>query len=144
MKTNVLVILLLVCCFRSGLAQEKPKADTSGTANVPEDYQLSDKQLADWKSIQNAWYATEYDRVKYDMKITTGCKTCNAFYMDVIIKINGAGKMESYKVLNGKACGRAMNKAEELRMMKMFFKFEFAGSLRNTTFKTRLGTILKC
>ena len=64
--------------------------------------------------------------------------------MEVIIKINADGKMEYYKLVNSKRCGIAITKQLELRIMRRFFKFEYPFELRNTTFKTRLGNVLKC
>ena len=64
--------------------------------------------------------------------------------MDVIIKINASGKLEYYKLVKGKKCGMELNKQFELRMMRSFIKYEYPPELRNVTFKTRLGTILKC
>lgn len=140
---NAFAILLLLVCVKTGLAQELVY-DTTGTWNVTDESKLPDKQLADWKSIKNAWVANEYDKVKFDNKVTLNCKTCNSFYADVVIKINGAGKMEYYKVVGGKCCGRGLTKSQEVQIMRMFFKFEFPGTLRNATFRTRLGSILKC
>lgn len=127
---------------KAGTAQETTagKSDLDG---VPNDYELSAKQFADWKNVQNVW-SGDFEKIKFEYKVNMGCKTCNAFYIDVLIKINASGKMEYYKFIGGKKCGRALSKAEEQRMMKFFFKCDIPASLWNTTFKTRLGTALKC
>ncbi len=143
MIRTIFAAVVLVFALKTASAQEIIK-DTVGTSNVKNDYELPDNQFADWKSVEKIWYANEYDKIKEENKITLACKTCNSFYMDVIIKVNGNGKLEYYKLTGSNNCGRAFNKAQEIRMMRMFFKFAYPSSLRNTTFKTRLGTALKC
>ncbi len=118
-----------------------PQEDFSAVLN---DYELSDKQQKAWKSIKNNWIVSDYEKIQAENKITLNCKNCESFYLDVVIKVNASGKLEYYKVLNGKRCGIQVTKQLELRMMRIFFKFEFPAELRNTTFKTRLGTALKC
>lgn len=137
------ITFLFFLIFKWGIAQEIA-IDTAGTSKVLNDYELNDKQFGDWKSAQSVWNNNEYDQVKQERGIKLDCKSCTSFYLDVIIKVNGSGKMEYYKPIGSKVCGRGITKAEEIRMMRMFFKFEFAPSLRNTIFKTRLGTSLKC
>ncbi|MCW3085969.1 MAG: hypothetical protein JWP12_3335 [Bacteroidetes bacterium] len=143
MIRTLFTAVVLLFAFKAASAQEIVK-DTVGTSSVKNDYELPDNQFSDWKSVEKIWYANEYDKIKAENKITLACKTCNSFYMDVIIKVNGNGKMEYYKLTGSNNCGRGFNKAQEIRMMRMFFKFEYPSSLRNTTFKTRLGTALKC
>ena len=142
--TRKIFVLLFVAAFAGkALAQVAP-ADTAGTANVKSIEQLSDAQLADWKSVEKIWYNNEYDKIKDENKVTLNCKTCQGFYADVVFKVNASGKLEYYKLISGNNCGRPFTKAQEVRMMRMFFKFEYPMSLRNTAFKARLGTKLKC
>lgn len=140
---KLFALLLLFTLVTKGFAQKAP-SDTTGTSNVKSIDQLSDQQLADWKSVQNVFYNTDYDKVKDENKISLNCKSCNAFYADVVFKINKNGKLEYYKLISSSACGRPFTQAQESRIMKMFYKFEYPASLRNTTFKVRLGSALKC
>jgi len=140
---NLSTLFFLLIIFTKTYAQKAP-SDTTGTSNVKGIEQLSDQQQADWKSVQNVFYNTDYDKVKDDNKVTLNCKTCNGFYADVVFKINTNGKLEYYKLISSSACGRPFTKTQENRIMRMFFKFEYPSSLRNTTFKVRLGTKLKC
>ena len=112
--------------------------------SVPEDYKLTDVQYATWKTISTNWLSDDFEKIKFENKININCKSCYGVYMDVVIKINGSGKLEYYKVINGKNCGAAFTKQFEMRMMRSFLKFEYPPELRNVIFKTRLGTILKC
>lgn len=143
MLKKISFLMILLCLVKAGMAQEVA-ADKNDLGNVPNDYELSAAQFADWKNVQKVWNNGDYEKIKFEYKINLDCKSCNAFYMDVLIKINASGKMEYYKFIGGKNCGRALTKAEELRMIKFFFKCDYPSSLRNTTFKTRLGTALKC
>ena len=126
-----------------GVAQEVTIAKESDAA-VLNDYELTDKQYAAWKSIQNNWLVGDYEAVLAENKIKLNCKSCGAFYIEVIMKINKDGKLEYYKLVNSKRCGVTVTKDVELRIMKRFYKFEYPFELRNTTFKTRLGNVLKC
>ncbi len=112
--------------------------------SVPEDYKLTDVQYATWKTISTNWLSDDFEKIKFENKIDINCKSCYGVYMDVVIKINGSGKLEYYKVITGKNCGVAFTKQFEMRMMRSFLKFEYPPELRNVVFKTRLGTILKC
>jgi len=112
--------------------------------SAPEDYKLTDAQYATWKTISTNWLSDDFEKIKFENKIDINCKSCYGVYMDVVIKINGNGKLEYYKVINGKNCGVAFTKQFEMRMMRSFLKFEYPPELRNVVFKTRLGTILKC
>jgi hypothetical protein len=119
-------------------------AEKQAAESAPEDFELTDKQYAAWKKISNFWLADDFEKIKFENKIDISCKSCSGVYMDVIIKINASGKLEYYKLVKGKKCGMELNKQFELRMMRSFIKYEYPPELRNVTFKTRLGTILKC
>ena len=140
---NYLYIILVVITFNNLSAQEVP-LETQLEQNILNDYELTDKQYSAWKSIKNNWMATEYEAIQSENKIKLNCKNCQAFYVEVVIKINANGKLEYYKLLNGKRCSVGLTKELELRVMRKFFKFEYPFELRNTTFKTRLGNALKC
>lgn len=116
----------------------------NGETRVLNDYELSDKQFTDWNAIKNNWYATDFEKIKVEQKVALNCKSCSAFMMEVVLTINQNGKLESYKMVNGKKCGIPINKELEVRMMRNFFKFEFPGSLRGITFQTKIGDALKC
>lgn len=111
---------------------------------VPNDYDLSDVQYADWKSIKNNWMMSEYEKIKAEQNINLNCKSCSSFFIEVELTIGKNGKLESYKLLSGKKCAFSVSKELELRMMRNFYKFEFPASLRNITFKSKLGDSLKC
>jgi hypothetical protein len=143
MLKKIALLILVLCLMKTGKAQGTT-AEKDQLSAVPNDYELSANQYADWKNVMNVWNAGEYEKIKFEYKVNMSCKTCNAFYIDVLIKVNASGKMEYYKFIDGKKCGRALTKAEELRMMKFFFKCDIPASLWNTTFKTRLGSTLKC
>ncbi|MGZ4049288.1 MAG: hypothetical protein ACXVPU_18660 [Bacteroidia bacterium] len=117
------------------------KALSNTTLN---DYELTDKQYAAWKTIKNNWIVSDFEAIKTENNVKMNCKNCEAFYIDVIIKINASGKLEYYKMLDGKYCGIGVTKKLELRFMRNFFKFEYPAELRNVTFQTRLGNVLKC
>ena len=140
---NYLYIILVVITFNNLSAQEVP-LETQLEQNILNDYELTDKQYSAWKSIKNNWMATEYEAIQSENKIKLNCKNCQTFYVEVVIKINANGKLEYYKLLNGKRCSVGLTKELELRVMRKFFKFEYPFELRNTTFKTRLGNALKC
>jgi len=142
MLRRISFLIVMLFLVKAGTAQE-PVAGKSELDAVPNDYELSAKQYADWKNVQNVW-SGDFDKIKFEYKVNMSCKTCNAFYIDVLIKVNASGKMEYYKLIDGKKCGRALNKTEEMRMMKFFNKCDIPASLWNTTFKTRLGSTLKC
>jgi Pyruvate/2-oxoacid:ferredoxin oxidoreductase delta subunit len=141
---NYFCFLILFLIFASKTAGQEVTIDKQSDATVLNDYELTDKQYAAWKSIQNNWLVGDYEAVLAENKIKLNCKSCNAFYLEVIIKINKEGKLEYYKLVNSKRCGVAVTKDVELRIMRRFFKFEYPYELRNTTFKTRLGNALKC
>ncbi|MCX6296262.1 MAG: hypothetical protein NTX97_09375 [Bacteroidetes bacterium] len=67
--------------------------DTSIKSVVLNDYELSDKQFSAWKIIQNNWLGSDYEVIKMENKINLNCKNCDAFYLDLIIKINANGKL---------------------------------------------------
>ena len=137
-------LIIVISLFGKLTAQEVP-ADTKQEAKtVLNDYELTDKQYAAWKSIKNNWIVSDYEAIQTENKIKLSCKSCESFYIDVIIKINASGKLEYYKFVDGKNCKIAITKQQELRFMRNFFKFEYPPELRNTTFQTRLGNALKC
>lgn len=125
------------------LGQEIPFEDKN-TPSVLNDYELTDKEYAAWKLIRNNWFVSEYEKIQAENKIKLNCKDCESFFVEVILKIDANGKLEYYKLVNGKKCGIALSKQLEIRMMRTFFKFDFPPELRNTIFKTRLGNVLKC
>lgn len=141
---NYLYITLVFFIFSWNMAAQEVPLETPLEQNVLNDYELTDKQYSAWKSIKNNWMATEYEVIQAENKIQLNCKNCQAFYVEVVIKINASGKLEYYKLLNGKRCSVGLTKELELRVMRKFFKFEYPFELRNTTFKTRLGNALKC
>jgi len=136
MKKSILLLFIAVLQFAFVSKKQETK--------VLNDYELSDKQYAAWQSIKNNWEATEFEKIKAEQKVVLSCKSCNAFYADFIFTINASGKLESYKLLAGKKCGQSISKELEVRIVRMFLKFEFPGALRNITFQTRLGNALKC
>ncbi|MFL5765632.1 MAG: hypothetical protein ACJ77K_16930 [Bacteroidia bacterium] len=117
---------------------------TSASSSVPNDYELTDKQFSAWKRILNNWLGSDFQLIETENKVVLNCKHCDAFYMEVEIKVGANGKMEYYKMINGTKCGMTISKPLELRIMRNFFKFEFPPELRNVAFKTRLGEVLKC
>lgn len=143
MRNYFCILILLFVVSKTNSAQEV-LVDKEIDLNVLNDYELTDKQYSAWKSIKNNWLANDYELIKSENKIKLNCSNCSAFYVEVIIKINQSGKMEYYKLVNGKRCGVELTKQLELRMMRKFFKFEYPFELRNVTFKTRLGDVLKC
>ncbi|MCC6838234.1 MAG: hypothetical protein IT234_06830 [Bacteroidia bacterium] len=134
---NYRFLFLLFIAFQ-GFAQEPDYS------SIPDDFKLTDKQYSAWRSIYNQWMVNDYETIQFENKIKMNCKSCTAFYMDVVIKVNASGKLEYYKAIDGKKCGIGFTKQLEQRMMKNFLKFEFPPELRNLEFKTRLGTSLKC
>ena len=143
MKKYFCILILLFVFSNKNFAQEVA-VETPADPTVLNDYELTKKQYAAWKSIQNNWIVSDYEVIEAENKIKLNCKTCSSFYVEVIIKINASGKFEYYKLLNSKKCGITIDKKLELRIMRNFFKFEYPSELRNVTFKTRLGTVLKC
>ena len=141
---NVFSILILFFDFSINCIGQEIAIEKEIDTNVLNDYELTDKQYSAWKSIKYSWLASDYELIKSENKIKLNCKDCSAFYVEVVIKINESGKMEYYKLINGKRCGLGFTKELELRVMRKFFKFEYPFELRNTTFKTRLGDVLKC
>ncbi len=139
-----LYILVLLFVFSNKNFGQEIKVDNEIDTNVLNDYELTDKQYTAWKSIKYNWMANDYELIKSENKIKLNCANCSAFYVEVVIKINESGKMEYYKLVNGKRCGVGLTKELELRIMRKFFKFEYPFELRNTTFKTKLGDVLKC
>lgn len=142
MKKFFCISILLILFLKSGMAQEL--IQTADGEVVGNDYELTDKQFSAWKSIQNNWLGTEYEIIKSENKINLNCKNCEAFYIEVIVKIGSNGKFEGYEVLKGKRCGVGLTKEMEARMMRKFYKFDYPFELRGTKFKTRLGSALKC
>lgn len=143
MKNYFYFLVLFVIFSNKSLAQEVV-AEKQSDVTVLNDYELTDKQYAAWKSIQNNWLVGDYETIQAENKIKLNCKSCEAFYIEVIVKISKDGKLEYYKLVNSKRCGVAVTKDVELRIMRRFFKFEYPFELRGTTFKTRLGNVLKC
>ncbi len=141
MKNYFRILGLLLLFSNTSSAQE---ISIGIEEKVLNDYELGDKAFSSWKSIQNNWLVTDYEAIQMENKIKLNCKSCSAFYIEVEIKINANGKLEYYKLISGKRCGVGITKELEARMMRKFYKFEYPFDLRNTTFKTRLGTALKC
>lgn len=137
-------LIITICLFGKLLAQEVPMDAKDQAKAVLNDYELTDKQYAAWKLIKNNWIVSDYEAVELENNVKLNCKSCESFYIDVIIKINANGKLEYYKFIDGKNCHISITKQVELRFMRIFFKFEYPSELRNVTFKTRLGDSLKC
>ena len=136
--------MLLICSAGKMIAQEIPVDAKEQAKTTLNDYELTDKQYAAWKSIKNNWMVSDYEVIESENKIKMNCKNCESFYINVIIKINESGKLQYYKFIDGKNCNIAITKKLELRFMRNFFKFEYPPELRNTIFKTTLGNSLKC
>jgi hypothetical protein len=138
-------VLAAIILFSGNVkAQEVPMDAKQQAKTTLNDYELTDKQYAAWKLIKNNWIVSDFEAIETENKIKMNCKNCESFYIDVIIKINSSGKLEYYKFIDGKNCTIAITKKLELRFMRNFFKFEYPAELRNVTFQTRLGNILKC
>lgn len=136
---------MIVISFYNKVAAQEITPDNKALSNtILNDYELSDKQYASWKMIQNNWIVSDYEKIKLENQVQLNCKNCESFYINVVIKINASGKMEYYKMIDGKKCGMSITKQLELRLMRNFFKYEFPAELRNITFQTRLGSVLKC
>jgi hypothetical protein len=127
-----------------GIHAQEITPENSQNSSAPNDYELSDVQFSAWKRILNNWIGSDYQSIQSENKISMNCKSCASFYMEVEIKIGANGKLEYYKMIDGRKCGMSITKPLELRIMRNFFKFEFPPELRNITFKTRLGEVLKC
>jgi hypothetical protein len=140
---RTLFSFILAFAFFSSHAQEIVTEKYTAPA-TPYDYELTDKQFSAWKRILNSWIGSDYQVIQAENKVTLNCKGCNAFYMEVEIKVGANGKLESYKMIDGRKCGMIITKQLELRIMRNFFKFEFPPELRNVSFKTKLGESLKC
>lgn len=142
MKKYFCIFILSIVFVNLNFGQEVVEKTIDPT--VLNDYELTSKQYAAWKSIQNNWLVSDYEVIQMENKIKLNCKSCEAFYVEVIIKIDENGKLGYYKLVDSKKCGVAVTKQLELRIMRKFFKFEYPYELRNTIFKTRLGNVLKC
>jgi len=126
------------------VVEEKINGDT-----IVFDYQLTELKYTAWLKIKQNWTRKDFQEVIKENKIKMGCggisnNECESLYVDVILKINEKGKLEYYKLLNGKKCGESITKPFEIRMMRNFFKIEFPEELRNLKLQTRLGSALKC
>src|SRR3954471_5943652 len=118
------LFFVMMITFAASHAQEVTMLTSTGSS-TPNDYELTDKQYSAWKRILNGWIGSDYQMIQAENKVTLSCKSCNAFYMEVEMKINANGKLEYYKMTDGKKCGMAISKQLELRIMRNFFKFEF-------------------
>lgn len=143
MRFFVCFLFLIFSLSKNGFGQEVA-IDAKVDEPVVNDFELSDKQFSSWRSIQNNWMANDYEAIQAEYNVKLNCKNCNSFYLEVILKVDANGKLEYYKLLDGKKCGQSITKQIELRMMRNFFKFNFPPELRSTRFKTRLGNSLKC
>ncbi|HEY0030267.1 MAG TPA: hypothetical protein VGC65_05875 [Bacteroidia bacterium] len=141
---HLFFLLTLLVVFCSKLSAQEIPPEHIAVSKVPNDYELTDKQYSAWKSIKNNWMASDYELIESENKIKLNCKSCESFYIEVELKVNASGKLEYYKLISGKRCGMPITKQLELRMMRNFFKFEYPSELRNVSFKTRLGNVLKC
>ena len=121
MKKIVFVFAFLFTVAIAFAQEVTPEAKS--IESVPEDYKLTDVQYATWKTISTNWLSDDFEKIKFENKIDINCKSCYGVYMDVVIKINGSGKLEYYKVITGKNCGVAFTKQFEMRMMRSFLKF---------------------
>ena len=65
----------------------------NSTKTIFNDYELSEKQYAAWKSIQNNWLVNDYEVVQIENKIKLNCKDCESFYIDPILTVNPKGKL---------------------------------------------------
>jgi hypothetical protein len=144
MRTKHISILFFILLFAGNISGQEVAIDEADVSSVLNDYELTDKQQAAWKAIRNNWIVSDYEKVQAENNIKLNCKNCESFFIEVIIKVNASGKMEYYKLVNGKKCAIQLTKQLEIRMMRVFFKFEFPPELRNTTFRTKLGNVLKC
>lgn len=144
MSRYFFTLMIVISFFGKIQAQETVSDNAILAKTTLYDFELNEKQFAAWKSIKNNWLVGDYEKIKSENKIKITCKDCESFYLNVIIKINESGKMEFYKVIKGKRCSIDISKELELRMMRNFFKFEFPPELRNVTFQTTLGSVLKC
>ncbi len=140
--------VLLIGSVASVSGQVNSFADSEKTSNIYKGQEeLSTAQTKAWDSIYTIWLRDDYLKCKKENKIDLNCdghSPCESFYIDVILKIDGEGKMEYYKLQGGIKCGRPITKPLELRLMRSFFKMEFPPELRNIKFEVRLGAILKC
>ncbi len=141
---NYFYLLIFFLVFSNKSFGQKETLDTSIKSVVLNDYELSDKQFSAWKIIQNNWLGGDYEAIKMANNIKLNYKNCDAFYLDLISKINANGKLEYCKLVNSNVFDLELTNKFELRFVRMFFKFELPPDLRNMTFKTRLGNVLKC
>lgn len=140
MKKGIWILFLIVAGIQGGLAQ----TTTENGEKVLNDSELSDKQFAAWQTMKNNWLAGDYEVIREENKIKLNCKNCDSFYLEIILHVNENGKLGYCKAVKGSRCGLPLTKDMEQRIMRNFYKFEFPHELRNTTFKTRLGEVLKC
>lgn len=106
---------------------------------------FSDAEKAEWTAFQNNWNYFDYSALKEKHHIKSlSCKSCESFYAEVYIEIDGKGHVLKAVTLRQVRCGllssdQALRKDFEDSVSRQRFS-----RLKNKRFVARLGHVLKC
>ena len=141
MKKSCLLFFLF---FSFRLLSQEISVQTDSLKNIVSDYELKDEQWSAWKVYSEKWMKQEYGKILKANKLKMSCNGCENIFMDVVITIDGGGKLKYYKCLKSDKCGDEFSKGLEIAFMRWFFQQTFPKELYGLKFRTRLGTGIKC
>ena len=67
-------LIISICFLGRSIAQEVPLDAKEQAKTTLNDYELTDKQYAAWRSIKNNWIVSDYEVIESENKIKMNCK----------------------------------------------------------------------
>ena len=135
MKIRFSLFTLLLCVVMGNLLAQ---------TDVTKHYELKGKAYTQSDSILNVWMKNEFPYILKKNKLQLTCSGCSSIYMDVVIKVDNAGKLGGTQIKTTHCCGGAFSLKLENQFLEYFNTLLFPGSLHNISFQYRLGTGLSC
>lgn len=102
---------------------------------------------AQWESmnrIQEDFRKNVFRECLSQSKLSMNCSNCEYIYIDVIIVVDGKGRMCGYTKTAEKVCRDKAPAKLERCFMEYLESLTFPKNLRNMSMEIRLGTGLKC
>ena len=134
-----IVTSLMYCTGHELIAQ-------SDTVSLYQAYaSFTNQEKAEWTAFQNNWTYFGYHALKLKHHITAlDCKSCESFYADLFLEINGKGEVSVSVCRTVKRCGASstdliLKQDFEDSVRQQVFTF-----LKHKKFMVRLGQVLKC
>ena len=106
---------------------------------------FSNAEKAEWTAFQNNWNYFDYSALKekYHVKSLT-CKSCESFYAEVYIEIDGKGHVLKAVTIRVVRCGLPGSDQALRKDFEGSVSMQRFSRLKNKRFVARLGHVLKC